>query len=103
MPMQDLGSKSDFAPEGEEPQIVYPSLFLSPEQTKALGLGSVNVGQELVMEAVVRVTSVNERETEDESGIEGKIRDVNLDIRQADMTPSQSSDQDRAERIFGRA
>lgn len=97
MTLHELGHKSDFTPEGEEPEMIFPSLHLGKEEVKALGLKDARVGQEMVMEAVVRVTSVSEDEKMDGD----HERRVTLDVREADVSLKHASDHERAERIFG--
>lgn len=75
----------------------YPvSLYLSTDEVKKLGLENVDVDEEMVMVARVKVSSVSNRKEVDGT----PEHNVTLDFMSAEVQRDTSSD-DMAERIFG--
>ena len=93
-PSSSRGSLATEAP--DPPQDFFPvSTHVSDEQVAAMALGDVNVGDERMLMAMVRVTSVSEHESS-----EGKTKSVSLDLIEGTTTPK-AAQKDAAKLLFG--
>jgi len=84
--------------QSNEKQDYYPlSLYLGSDEVEKLGLGKCGVGEELMMHAMVRVSSMSSSD-----GAGGKHESMTLEIRKAGMETAakEKSEQEKGEALY---
>lgn len=93
-------SNHDEAIEAPKGDFFPVSLYINDEQVEAMKLGGVELGEERMLVAMVRVTSLSMHE-----GESGKTKTVNLDLIEGVTSPKSksTSEEEKATALFGSA